>query len=97
MKKYPQIYKKQYETSTNSKFRIVTRFINNLLKKKVYTSVLRNADSQVVDEFFQMYKESSTPEEKERLAVLLGEVCSSELIDKVLSFAISVSLFYQLP
>lgn len=53
--------------------------------------MLRNADSSIVEEFFKMYQESNTPEEKEKIAILLGEVCAPELIDKVLDFSISVS------
>jgi hypothetical protein len=45
-----------------------------------------------VDEFIQMYKECPLPEEKERIAIMLSEVCDSVLIDKVLHFALSVSL-----
>ncbi|CAF0941231.1 unnamed protein product [Brachionus calyciflorus] len=59
------------------------------LQKAVYTCVLRNGDSSVIDEFIELYQKSPTPEEKEKTAILLGEVCSSELIDKVLNLSIS--------
>ena len=53
--------------------------------------MLRNGNIAIVDEFIGLYQNSTTPEEKEKTAILLGEVCSSELIDKVLEFSISVS------
>lgn len=62
----------------------------NLTFIKIYTSVIQNGDNQTVEDFIDMYKSCSTPEEKERIALLLGEVKSPILIEKVLNFAISV-------
>lgn len=57
---------------------------------KIYTSVIQNGNKQTVEEFIEMYKSCSTPEEKERIALLLGEVRNPQLIEQVLNFAISV-------
>ena len=53
--------------------------------------MLQNGDFSVVNEFIDMYKRCSTPEEKERIAIQLGEVSTPETIEHVLNFAISVT------
>jgi hypothetical protein len=64
-----------------------------IIGKKVFTSILRNGEEKTVDEFIEMYKMCELPEEKERIAIILSEVCDIGLIEKVLRFALSVSLF----
>jgi hypothetical protein len=58
---------------------------------KVFTSLLRYADKELVERFISMYEKSETPEEKERLAILLSEVVDDDLIDYVLNFSLSVN------
>jgi hypothetical protein len=62
----------------------------------VYTSILSNADSKTVDFFIGLYDKCEIPEEKEKIALLLGKVNNSEMIQKVLEFSISVNLKFQL-
>ena len=58
----------------------------------MFTSVLRNADLTVVDEFVQAYDSSETPEEKERIAILLAQVTDPIAINHVLKLSLSVRL-----
>lgn len=55
--------------------------------------MLNEGGLDIIDEFIDMYKSCSNPDEKERIALVLGEVNSSEAVKKVLQFAISVSDF----
>ena len=57
---------------------------------KIYTAVLRNANENIIAEFVQMYKECYTPEEKERIILLLAEVNREDLIEIILKFSITV-------
>ena len=66
------------------------------LQKSVYTSILRNGSQSTVEEFKDMYKKCYTPEEKERLIVLLSEVNKDDLIETVLEFSISVINLFQI-
>ena len=71
------------------KNRQLTRIPPNL-QKPVYASILRSATAETLEEFAQMYIECKTPEEKEKIALLLAEVTREDLIQKVLEFAFSV-------
>ena len=57
---------------------------------QIYTAVLRNADENIIAEFVQMYKQCYTPEEKERIILLLAEVNQEDLIAIILKFSITV-------
>ncbi|RNA29937.1 puromycin-sensitive aminopeptidase [Brachionus plicatilis] len=59
------------------------------LQKPIFTSVLRNGNTDIVNDLISLYKESSIPEEKEKIAILLGEVIAAESIELVLKFSIS--------
>jgi hypothetical protein len=70
--------------------------ISSNLQKPVYTSILRNITKpEVLDEFIQMYTKCTIPEEKEKIALLLAELNTRDLINKILELAFSVlnSLF----
>jgi len=62
------------------------------LQKSVYTSILRNGSQMTIEEFKDMYTKCYTPEEKERLIVILSEVNKDDLIESVLEFSISVNM-----
>jgi hypothetical protein len=67
--------------------------LNNVqpdMQKPVYTSLLRNGNMDTVNQFINLYEKSHMPEEKERIAILLAEVVSEELINFVLEFSLSV-------
>jgi hypothetical protein len=61
------------------------------LQKAVFTSLLRKGNLETVRKFISMYEKSETPEEKERIAILLSEVIDDELINFVLDFSMSVN------
>ncbi len=60
------------------------------MQKSVYTSLLRKGNLETVKEFISIYEKCETPEEKERIAILLAEVIDDELIKYVLEFSMSV-------
>ena len=62
------------------------------MQKPVYAAILRHSNNELLEEFVLMYIECKTPEEKEKIALLLSEVTQEDLIKKVLEFAFSVSL-----
>ena len=62
------------------------------LQKAVFTSLLRKGNLEIVKEFISMYEKSETPEEKERIAILLAEVIDDDLINFVLEFSMSVNI-----
>jgi hypothetical protein len=64
------------------------------MKYKIYTSILNKADRSTIDYFIDLYEKCETPEEKEKIALLLGEVTTKENIEKVLTFSISVNLLF---
>ena len=59
------------------------------LQKSIYTSILRHGNEKTIEEFKDMYEKCYTPEEKERIIVLLSEVTKVNLIESVLKFSIS--------
>lgn len=54
--------------------------------------MLRDCDESIVDLFVSHYEKSDSPEEKNRIALILAEVCRPELIKKVLAFSLSNTL-----
>jgi hypothetical protein len=62
------------------------------LQKAVFTSLLRKGNLEFVKEFISMYEKSETPEEKERIAILLAEVIDDDLINFVLEYSMSVNI-----
>ena len=64
------------------------------MKYKIYTAILNKADHSTIDYFIGLYEKCETPEEKEKIALLLGEVTTKENIEKVLTFSISVNLLF---
>jgi hypothetical protein len=52
---------------------------------------LSDADSNTVDFFIELYDKCDIPEEKEKIALLLGKVNDPQIVQKVLDFSISVS------
>ena len=88
-----QLDDKDFAEYANTRFaERKARPIPSFIQKPVYTAVLRSAkDVSVVDEFMAMYEETTIPEEKERLALMLSQVCQPDLVRKVLDYSISVS------
>lgn len=78
----------QKGVSTTNKA-VLSSYIMYILK--IYISILQQADEKTIEHFIELYKKSPTPEEKEKIALLLGEVSTNDqLIGKVLEFALSV-------
>ncbi|CAD5123517.1 DgyrCDS11856 [Dimorphilus gyrociliatus] len=59
------------------------------LRKAVYTTVLTDGTSEVMDAMMKLFNDADMHEEKERIMRSLGAVSSPELIDRVLNFSIS--------
>lgn len=69
--------------------------LKNKFIQQVFTAILRSVDvdQSVVNDFIEMYKQCFTPEEKERIVLILAEVKKDELIENILQFSITVSFF----
>jgi len=59
------------------------------LRSSVYRSVLSASDMDVVDTMIKMYKESEMCEERDRIARSLGASGDTDILSRVLKFAIS--------
>ncbi|KAL7989922.1 hypothetical protein Chor_012588 [Crotalus horridus] len=62
------------------------------LRSSVYVTVLKNGDSITLDTMLKLHKQADMQEEKNRIERVLGAISQPELIQKVLTFALSVSM-----
>uniref|UniRef100_A0A8C5IXD8 Aminopeptidase n=1 Tax=Junco hyemalis TaxID=40217 RepID=A0A8C5IXD8_JUNHY len=60
-----------------------------LLSSQVYVTVLKHGDSSTLDTMLKLHKQADMQEEKNRIERVLGAISQPELIQKVLTFALS--------
>ncbi|XP_041329803.1 puromycin-sensitive aminopeptidase [Pyrgilauda ruficollis] len=59
------------------------------LRSPVYVTVLKHGDSSTLDTMLKLHKQADMQEEKNRIERVLGAISQPELIQKVLTFALS--------
>ncbi|KAL8176056.1 UNVERIFIED_CONTAM: hypothetical protein K2H54_019814, partial [Gekko kuhli] len=59
------------------------------LRSPVYVTVLKHGDSTTLDTMLKLHKQADMQEEKNRIERVLGAISQAELIQKVLTFALS--------
>ncbi|CAI9616950.1 unnamed protein product [Staurois parvus] len=59
------------------------------LRSPVYVTVLKHGDSTTLDTMLKLHKQADMQEERNRIERVLGAICSTELIQKVLNFSLS--------
>uniref|UniRef100_A0A8C2WI84 Aminopeptidase n=1 Tax=Cyclopterus lumpus TaxID=8103 RepID=A0A8C2WI84_CYCLU len=59
------------------------------LRSPVYLTVLKHGDSATLDTMLKLHKQADMQEEKNRIERVLGAISAPDLIQKVLSFALS--------
>ncbi|XP_009980511.1 PREDICTED: puromycin-sensitive aminopeptidase, partial [Tauraco erythrolophus] len=59
------------------------------LRSPVYVTVLKHGDSTTLDTMLKLHKQADMQEEKNRIERVLGAISQPELIQKVLTFALS--------
>uniref|UniRef100_U3KGK1 Aminopeptidase n=1 Tax=Ficedula albicollis TaxID=59894 RepID=U3KGK1_FICAL len=59
------------------------------LRSPVYVTVLKHGDSSTLDTMLKLHKQADMQEEKNRIERVLGAIAQPELIQKVLTFALS--------
>uniref|UniRef100_A0A665U0B7 Aminopeptidase n=1 Tax=Echeneis naucrates TaxID=173247 RepID=A0A665U0B7_ECHNA len=59
------------------------------LRSPVYLTVLKHGDSTTLDTMLKLHKQADMQEEKNRIERVLGAISAPDLIQKVLSFALS--------
>ncbi|XP_053118204.1 puromycin-sensitive aminopeptidase isoform X3 [Hemicordylus capensis] len=59
------------------------------LRSSVYVTVLKHGDSTTLDTMLKLHKQADMQEEKNRIERVLGAISQPELIQKVLTFALS--------
>ncbi|KAJ8781493.1 hypothetical protein J1605_010992 [Eschrichtius robustus] len=62
------------------------------LRSPVYLTVLKHGDGTTLDIMLKLHKQADMQEEKNRIERVLGATLSPELIQKVLTFALSLSV-----
>uniref|UniRef100_A0A803VLP6 Puromycin-sensitive aminopeptidase n=1 Tax=Ficedula albicollis TaxID=59894 RepID=A0A803VLP6_FICAL len=60
-----------------------------LVFSQVYVTVLKHGDSSTLDTMLKLHKQADMQEEKNRIERVLGAIAQPELIQKVLTFALS--------
>ncbi|KAG5278938.1 hypothetical protein AALO_G00104380 [Alosa alosa] len=59
------------------------------LRSPVYLTVLKHGDSTTLDTMFKLHKQADMQEEKNRIERVLGAISAPDLIQRVLTFALS--------